>query len=260
MGAYLASIWDCRYFWLSLVKMDLRNRYRGSVLGIGWSLLHPIATTLVICAVYYKIVKADVREFVPFLMAGLACWTYLVGVTLQGCQCFIQAESYIRQHSLPLAVYPLRTALGASVHLLLALVVVVLLSWGLRGLDNALALLSLAPAVLLLTLFGWSVGVLAGFVNTIFRDTHHLLEIGFQLLFYLSAVIYPKELLYENNAGWLVDYNPMVAFMNLIREPVLAGRLPSAWDLGFAGSVVLVGTLLAGFVLHRWQKHLIHYL
>jgi ABC-type polysaccharide/polyol phosphate export permease len=260
MGAYLTSIWDCRYFWLSLVKMDLRNRYRGSVLGIGWSLLHPIATTLVICAVYYKIVQAPVREFVPFLMAGLACWTYLVGVTLQGCQCFITAEAYIRQHPLPLAVYPLRTALGAGVHLLLALVVVVLLSWVMRGLDNTPALLCLAPAVVLLTLFGWSMGVIAGFINTIFRDTHHLLEIGFQLLFYLSAVIYPKELLYENQLGWLVDYNPLVAFMNLIRDPVLDGRIPRAWDIGFACVVVLVLGSLAAVILSRWQKKLIHYL
>jgi ABC-type polysaccharide/polyol phosphate export permease len=260
MGAYLTAIWDCRYFWLSLVKMDLRNRYRGSVLGIGWSLLHPLATTLVICVVFWKLFKADLRSFVPFLMAGLACWTYLVGVTLQGCQCFIQAESYIRQHSLPMAVYPLRAALGATVHFLLALLVVILLSWMLQGSGNALALFALLPAVAILFLLGWSVGVLGGFANTVFRDTAHLAEISFQLLFYLSTVIYPATLLRENQIGWLADYNPLVALLNLVRTPILDGSLPALWDMGYATGVTVILTLAALLVLRRWQRQLIHYL
>jgi ABC-type polysaccharide/polyol phosphate export permease len=260
MGAYLAAVWRCRYFWLALVHMDLRNRYRGSVLGIGWSLLHPLAATLVICAVYSRLLKADVAEFVPFLLSGLACWTYMVSVVIQGCQCFVAAEAYIRQHALPLAIYPLRTTLGAIVHLLLALLVVLILAWGLRGLGNVLALASLIPAVLLLALWGWSVGLLAGFANTVFRDTHHILDIGLQLLFYLSAVIYPPRLLYDNGLGWWVVCNPLISLLNLIREPILAGRLPAAWDAGWATGMTLVLTASAILVLRRFGKVLIHYL
>lgn len=260
MGAYLAAVWGCRYFWLSLVRMDLRNRYRGSVLGIGWSLAHPLAATLVICVVYYKLLKTDVREFVPFLLAGLACWNYLVSVTLSGCQSFLQAEAYIRQHALPLAIYPLRTMLAAVVHLILALIVVILLSAVLRGLPHTPALLGLVPAIVLLMLFGWSVGVLGGFVNTVFRDTHHLLEVLFQILFYLSAVIYPKQLLIDNGLSWLVDCNPLVAFLDLVRDPVLHGRLPTPWSIGMASGVVGLLSLAAAAVLRRYSRYLIHYL
>ena len=41
MVSYVRAVWKCRYFWLALVRMDLRTRYRGSVLGLGWSLLQP---------------------------------------------------------------------------------------------------------------------------------------------------------------------------------------------------------------------------
>ena len=51
MVAYVVQIWRLRYFWSSLVRIDLRNRYRRSVLGMGWSLLHPILMTTVLCAV-----------------------------------------------------------------------------------------------------------------------------------------------------------------------------------------------------------------
>ena len=55
MGNYVHSVWNCRFFWMSLVMMDLRTRYRRSILGMGWSLLHPIAMTATICAVFHHI-------------------------------------------------------------------------------------------------------------------------------------------------------------------------------------------------------------
>ena len=46
------EVWKFRYFWMSLVRMDLKLRYRGTMLGIGWSLLHPILMTVVFCVVF----------------------------------------------------------------------------------------------------------------------------------------------------------------------------------------------------------------
>ncbi len=80
MGDYLAAIWRCRYFWLSLVKNDLRTRYRRSVLGMGWSLLHPICMTTILTAVFYKLWNLPISEFAPFVLAGLATWNYVLTV------------------------------------------------------------------------------------------------------------------------------------------------------------------------------------
>src|SRR5215207_9536845 len=118
MVNYLASVWDCRYFWLNLVKMDLRTRYRRSVLGLGWSLLNPIAMTIILCVVFSKVLMPNggARDYAPYLLAGLATWNYILTATIQGCQCLYQGEPYIRQHPAPMAIYPLRTALGGMVH------------------------------------------------------------------------------------------------------------------------------------------------
>ena len=60
-------------------------------------------------------------------------WGYLTGVITEGCQSYISAENYIRQHPLPLAVYPLRTTLGTMIHFVIALVLVAVLKFCLRG-------------------------------------------------------------------------------------------------------------------------------
>ena len=54
-------MWRCRYFWLSLVKIDLRTRYRRSVIGLGWSLLRPIAMTVILCFVFAPLFHPEHR-------------------------------------------------------------------------------------------------------------------------------------------------------------------------------------------------------
>ena len=123
MLGYLSRVWKLRYFWWALVRIDLRKRYRGSAIGMGWSLLQPIAMTVVLCTVFGQIFHADVRTYAPYLLSGLTVWSFITAVMTQGCQCFFNSEAYIRQHPAPLAIYPLRVTLGASVHLVLGLLV-----------------------------------------------------------------------------------------------------------------------------------------
>jgi ABC-type polysaccharide/polyol phosphate export permease len=257
MGSYLVAIWRCRFFWMSLVKMDLRTRYRRSILGMGWSLLHPIAMTTILCTVFHKIFHANVREYAPYLLSGLATWNYLTTVTIIGCQCLFQGESYIRQYPAPLAIYPLRTALGGIIHFLVALGVVLALAWYFLGFANPASLLCLVPTLVLLFILGWSLALLAGFANVYFQDTQHLCEVGFQILFYATPVMYKEDMLRQNGLGWLVDFNPLVPVLKLVREPILTGAVPTLETFAAAAVSVLGIATVAGFVLSRLQRRLI---
>src|SRR5437588_4063178 len=240
MRDYLAAVWRCRYFWLSLVKNDLRTRYRRSVLGMGWSLLHPICMTTILTAVFHKLSDEPIREYAPLVLAGLATWNYVLTVVSHGCHCFFIGESYIRQYPAPLAIYPLRTALGGTIHFLVALSVVMMLSWYFHGFANLPALASLVPTILLLFVFAWSAAVLAGVANVYFQDTQHLTEVGFQMLFYATPIIYPASQLRENNLGWLLNLNPLVSLLELVRQPILEGQVPTMGTFAVAITTVVV--------------------
>jgi len=259
--AYFHAIWHCRYFWLSLVKMDLRTRYRRSLLGMGWSLLNPIAMTVIFCVAFSKVFgNGDIGFYGPYLLAGLSCWQYLTGVCLQGCQSFYCGESYIRQYPAPLAIYPLRTALGCMIHFLLALAVVLVMTWGVRGFGNLRSVWTLAPSLVLLFTLGWSLAILAGFATVYFHDTQHLLEIGFQMLFYATPIMYPAELLRNNGLGLLLRFNPVLPFLDLMRVPILDNRLPPLRTMEMALVITLAAAVTAGIVLTRLGKRLIFHL
>ncbi len=243
MVAYLRAVWKCRFFWMSLVKMDLRTRYRGSFLGMGWSLLYPVAMTAILCSVVTTLFEGqDPWTYAPFLFAGLTFWSYVTGVTQQGCLCFRLGESYIRQFPAPVAIYPLRTVLGCAFHYVLALTLVVVLVGSTRGVAP-LALLGLVPALALLLVMGWSVAVLVGLLNVRFRDTAHIMDIVLQVLFYTTPVLYPPEMLAGRRLGLLMQVNPLMPFLQMLRDPVLTGRLPAP---SVYANAVLIVALFAG--------------
>jgi lipopolysaccharide transport system permease protein len=260
LAHYLCRIWHLRFFWLALVRMDLRSRYRRSMLGVGWSLLHPIAMTGVLCVVFRTIFQADVRSYAPFLLAGLVTWNFLVTVLNSGCQCFFQAESYIRQHPAPLAIYPLRATLGAAIHFLLGLLVVLGLVWALHGFGNLPALVSLLPTLALLFLLGWSLAVCMGVVNVMFQDTQHLTEVMVQILFYVTPIIYPADLLRARHLDWFVAINPVAIFLELIRQPILEGVAPAPGMLAMGAATAATAAVVAALALCKAEGRLVFYL
>jgi ABC-type polysaccharide/polyol phosphate export permease len=259
MLAYLRSVWRCRYFWLALVRMDLRSRYSRSLLGLGWSLLNPVVMMAILCVVLRPMVTPEqpLTHCAVFFLAGLACWNFLVYVTIHGCQCFFQGEPYIRQYPAPLGIYPLRTALGAYVHFLIALALVLVVAACCNGAGNLLVGLALLPAVALLFVFGWALAVLAGFANVYFEDTQHLCEIGFQILFYATPIIYPEKLLSNSRLGWVLEVNPVVPFLRLLRDAIVTGQPPSLAAYAQALVVVTVLVSAAVYTLSRCQRRLV---
>lgn len=259
MLAYLHGIWRCRYFWLMLVKNDLRRRYRRSLLGLGWSLLQPVAMTCIICFVFQTILNPgdNVAGYAGHVLAGLACWSFILVSTIQGCQCLYLGESYIRQYPVPMAIYPLRTALAGMFHFSIATILVIALSWCVNGFGNLWVLPTLLVSMLILFIVSWSLAVLAGFANVYFQDTQHLCEVGFQILFYMTPIIYPESLLRQKNVGWLADFNPVRALIDLVRQPILQGEMPSAptWMMALLTASVLASA--ASLTLARFQKRLI---
>ena len=112
--------------------------------------------------------------------------------------------------------------------------------WYIQGFRNLPALVSLVPTLVLLFALVWALGTLAGFANVYFQDTQHLCEVGFQILLYMTPILYKRDMLERRGFGWLVDFNPLSAFLDLIRDPVLKAQHPSAFTLAVACLTVAV--------------------
>ncbi|HSQ58171.1 MAG TPA: hypothetical protein VLM40_20775, partial [Gemmata sp.] len=158
MLRHVGTVWRFRHFLIALVKLDLRQRYRRSVLGIGWSLLNPIAMTIVFTVVFSHLLgNGDPINYAAHVLTGFAIWGFMRDAALSGCRCFVTNEAYIRQSPLPYTIYTLRTVLGQAIHSMIALCVVV----GMLAIYNndatvAFRLVMIVPGLVLVFLAGWA--------------------------------------------------------------------------------------------------------
>lgn len=265
MLQHASAVWQSRHFWMSLVRMDLRQRYRKSVLGLGWSLLNPLAMTAVFCLVFSSLLGGAENRWQDnalYLLAGMAVWDFIRNCTTQGCQTFIHNESYIRQCPLPYAIYPLRTVLGAAIHFLITLVVLILLVPLLdptHSLGVFKVVWAVVPAVILVGAFCWAVATLVGFATVYFHDIRHLVDVGAQLWFFITPIMYRRDLLDQKGIGWLADLNPVNLFIELIRTPLVAADHPLP-DFGLYVQAVVLTAVSVGLAFGTigWlQKKLI---
>lgn len=267
MFRHLSAVWTARHFLLALVKLDLRLRYRRSVLGMGWSLLHPIAMTVVFTVVFGQLFgDSNPLGYAAFALAGLAVWGFLRDAATAGSKALLANEAYIRQSPMPYTLYPLRTVLGLAIHSLLALAVVVALVVVWKRDASALVGLGLAiPGMLLALVAAWAVATIGAFLTAFFHDISHLLEVGAQIGFFLTPIMYRRSMLDDRGLGWLVDINPAHLYLSLIRDPLLNG-VPTGNDLAQLGgaylsalalTAVLVG-LAAGVVAWLHKKVIFH--
>ncbi len=245
MFRHLSAVWTARHFLLALVKLDLRLRYRRSVLGVGWSLLHPVAMTAVFTVVFSQLFgDGNPVGYAAFALAGLAVWSFLRDAATAGSRAFLANESYIRQSPLPYTVYTLRTVLGQVIHTCLALAVVVALVVVWKGDAGALVGVALAlPGLLLAVVAAWAVATIGAFVSAFFHDTTQLLDVGCQIGFFLTPIMYRRSVLDDRGLGWMVDINPANVYLTVTRDPRLAG-VPSADGLAVLGQAYLTAFVL----------------
>jgi lipopolysaccharide transport system permease protein len=254
---YLGRVWDCRYFWLSLVRMDLRNRYRRSTLGMGWSLLNPLLMTGVLCAVFGTLFDRPASWYAPYVLLGLAFWSFLVGCVQFGCHALHYGEPYIRHSPAPMAIYPLRATLAAAVHLLVALSAAVALTTVMRGAGTLTSLPMLLPGLLVVFVIGWATATLLAFAWAYFPDAGHLCEVGLQFAFYLTPIIYPPDVVKPPALQAVMAYNPLAAAASLIRTPILDGRAADPTAFVVAGSWAFVLAAAASLTVSRLERRVI---
>jgi ABC-2 type transport system permease protein/lipopolysaccharide transport system permease protein len=238
------------WIWSNMAWEDIRLRYRGSILGPFWLTCSMAVMIATLGVVYSTIFKAKIHTYLPFLTLGLLLWTFISAVVTEGCNCFIGAESIIRQVRMPFTTHVLRTlyrnliVLGHN-----AVVYLVVVVWFAVPLD-ARALFAV-PGLALDILNGIWVCLLLGMVSARFRDIVPIVASVIQIVFFVTPIFWLPDSL-NGHYRWIVDFNPIYAMVEIVRAPLLGQGAPAGlWGLALAVTFLGWATTLAAFARFR---------
>jgi lipopolysaccharide transport system permease protein len=234
---------------MALAKLDIRNRYRGSVIGPFWLTLSTAAMVMGIGILYSALFKLALRDYLPFLAVSLLVWNTLSQIVSDAGNSLAGSEGIIRQVPLPYTVHVLRFVIRNAIVAAhsLPLIAVVFAACGVfPGWEALLAI----PGLLLLFVNAFAGGMFLGMICARFRDIQQMVTSAMQLAFFLTPVLWKPELLGDRQV-WL-PLNPFYVLMETVRGPLVDGGASLlVWGFALFYTACAVGFAFAFFVRFR---------
>ena len=242
----------------SLFRRDLRAKYKGSALGLVWSLAHPVVLMLVyllVFSVLLKIQTADFEHYWLFLLAGLPVWVFFATSLQSSARSLLENANLIRKVRFPRQLVPLSMVATQLVGFAVMLGIVVALSLVYVPAARDTVWLALPLAALAVCLVaGLSLAVAS--LNAIYRDVEHLVTALLLPWFFLTPVLYSLEgIPGVRDHPRLVDLvhygNPLTPAIEAVRDPLYFGELPAVGDTVYLVVSAALALALGAFVFNR---------
>ncbi len=250
------SFWRNRSIIASLVMRDFIGRYRGSMIGIVWSLFHPILMLTVYTFVFGFILKSkwgvgsdSKTEFALMVFAGLLVFHLFSDCVNRAPSIVLTHPNYVKKVVFPLEVLSWVMLGSALFHLVVSLAVWLIFCFLVMGGIQATTLLFpvvLLPIVLLTMGLSWCLASLGVYL----RDVSHVVSVATTALLFLSPVFYPLSALPEEYRG-VLSFNPLTLAIEHVRGVLIWGRIP---DPGIFATYLGISALVAWLGFAWFQK------
>jgi ABC-type polysaccharide/polyol phosphate export permease len=248
-----ADLLRYRELFANLFRRDLQAKYRGSLLGVAWSLVNPLVLLGIYLLVFSLLWKAiPVDHPALFLLSGLAIWVFFSNSIHAASRSMLDNAQLIRKTRFPRQLVPLSVVATYLVSFAVMLAVLLALDFAFLPRVRATEWLALPLAVPLIALTGGLALTLAA-ANVLFRDIEHL--VGALLLpwFFLTPILWIPSAFHrhESLVSALHYVNFVTPPVDAIRDPLFFGRLPRAVDVLYLCAAGLVSLALGAFVFTR---------
>jgi ABC-2 type transport system permease protein/lipopolysaccharide transport system permease protein len=236
--------------WAYTGWQDIRQRYRRSTLGPLWLTLSMGVMVGGVGVLYSTLFRMQLQEYIPYFCVSILCWTLVSSIIVDSCYAFTSAEQLIKHMKLPYTAHVLRIIWRNTIvflhHITLYIVIVFIF-----GLSPWTTLPFLIPAFLLWAVTALSIGILLGMICARFRDVPQIVLSLIQILLFFSPILWKPSLLNGKHA-FLVNWNPVFQFMEIVRGPMLGYAPPiGTWIFCVIATALMAGGALLMFKRFR---------
>lgn len=249
----LKEIYEYREMIFSLVRRDLRGRYKGSMLGFLWTFLNPLLQLAVYTMVFSIIMRSNIQQYYLFLFVALVPWIFFSTSLNGGCTCIMSNAEMVKKIYFPREVMPISFVSSCFINMLLSFVAVfgVLLVTGYGF--NPLALLFMPLIMAIEYLLALGMVLLASALTVYFRDLAYILSILTMAWQFLTPVMYASSMLPEKlQAIWRL--NPMTPVVEAYRAILYYKQVPDIGTLGAAFVLGLIFLVVGELMFRRLQR------
>lgn len=242
----LTQIRDLIYI---LTLKEIKTRYKNNVLGYFWSLANPLAYATIFYFAFGVIFRFKVENYALFLICGLFPWQWLSNSAVTSANIFLNNRNLIKKAIFPRYILPIASCLQEGFHFVMTIPVIMffMLIYGVE-IDTVLFL---GVPLLIVAQFIMVVGLslIIGTLNVFFRDINYMVQVFFQMLFYLTPILYPLSRIPEEYLGYML-LNPFTPIILCWKDLFLNGVL----DLEYVARAMMNSSVCLFFGVMIYRK------
>lgn len=261
----LKEVWQYRDLLFLFVKRDVITVYKQTVLGPLWYLIQPLFTSITFTIIFNNVAGISTGTVPPFLfnLAGITVWNYFTACLNGTSNTFASNAGIFGKVYFPRIITPISIIISNLIKFGIQFLIFIAfyIYFYLKGADlNLNSMVLFFPVLIsIMGVLGLGLGMLISSLVTKYRDFSNLIGFGVQLLMYLSAVMYPMELIKQKipNYAWLVQYNPLAYLIETARFMLLGVGHVSIWGILYTLSVTVIVFFIGLLIFNKTEKSFI---
>ncbi len=238
--------------WGRLGWLDVKRRYRRTVIGPFWSSISLAIYVGALGAVGAGLWHQNLHVYLPFLTGGLIAWMLISTMVNEGCLLLISSAHLFRQIRFDYSILAYALIWRNFIVFLHHIVIFVIILLALAPDDLGLATLLVIPGILLVLLNGAWAALLSGVLCLRFRDVQPLIGNIVNVAMFVTPIFWPPNSLTGEEHLIFVDLNPFHHLVDVIRGPLL-GEIPAAESYVWVVLIALAGWALTYLMFRRFR-------
>lgn len=247
----LKQAYNYRYLIAQLLRRDIVTRYKRSFLGIGWTMLNPLGTMIVLSIAFSQVFKMT-EGYPAYVLSGLMAWNFFSQTTYASMVNLVWGGGLLKRIYIPRTSFAL-AAIGTGVVNTLLTIVPMLIVMLVLGLQIRWSIFYIFIPILFLALFSLGFGLILSTLAVYFPDVAEMYQIVLTAWMYLTPIIYPEEILPSNIHFIISTFNPMYSLVKLFRIPIYYGRLPNLEEFLFP-AVLSIVVFIIGWLFFTYRS------
>ena len=242
--------------WLYMGLMDIRLRYRRSVIGPWWVTISTGIMIMMLGFLWSHIFNQTIDTYLPFFVIGFIVWNWMSAQINDAAGGFFSFQGAIKQIKLPLPIYILRLHTRQAIILAHNSIIIMLVLLFMHKGFSSLSLMAL-PHLILIELNLLCLSMIVAIFCTRFQDMAQVISVATQIIFFFTPILWQADILKDR--VYLAEWNPIYHWIEMIRAPLL-GNLPTLNNYLWSVSSLALLFLIATYYLGRYRSRIAYWL
>lgn len=250
----LLEIWSYREMIKSLVRKDLRGRYKSSVLGFLWTFINPLCQILIYTLVFSVIMKTGIDKYYLFLSVAMIPWIFFSSCITGGAMAVVTQQDLVKKIYFPREVLPISYVTSCFVNMLFSFIIVFLVIF-ISGERVSVTSLLILPIIMFVEyILALGISMVSAACTVYFRDLEHILGVLTMAWIYLTPIMYSVDMVPEG-LRTVFNLNPMTPVIVAYRDILYYNEIPKLETLVYALVLGIVILFLGSFIFERLQRN-----